>query len=121
VLVVEDDEQLRGVIGAALRRRGYTVHEAANAGEALLIAEQHLAIALLLTDVVLPRMSGVELARRLVELRPGLRVLYMSGHDPAEVLRTRLGESPAMFLAKPFTPPVLLAKLRATLAGPAGA
>src|SRR5207249_2494654 len=79
ILVVEDDEMVLKVTCQALRKYGYQVIEASNAGEALLVCERHAEpISLLITDVIMPKMSGRELATRLLHLHPEMRVLYMS-------------------------------------------
>jgi CheY-like chemotaxis protein len=98
-------------VAITLRRSGYTVLEAENAGEAMLICEKTTAaIDLLLTDVQLPRMTGRELATRLSPSRPAMRVLYMSGHVPESLL-----EDPAVagsIVEKPVTAVTLLGKVR---------
>ena len=118
VLLVEDDEQVREVAIGILRSRGYHVLAAANAAEALLLCERHGArIHLLLTDVVLPRMSGRELAQCLLPLRPGMQVLYMSGYDDTAIAQHGVLGSDAHLLQKPFTPDGLALRVRKVLDG----
>jgi CheY-like chemotaxis protein len=112
VLVVDDNEALRGVVRDVLEGAGYAVLEAVDAASALETAARH-PVQLLLTDLVLPGMDGVALAQRLRVARPGVRVLYMSG---------QLGDSvtgparPTGFLAKPFTAAALEDAVRTALA-----
>ena len=116
ILLVEDQEQVRAVAAGILRRNGYRVIVAQNAGDALLLAEKHRGdIHLLLTDVVMPQMRGVELARRLALVRPGLKVLFMSGYTDDSIVRHGVLDSKMAFLQKPFTPESLTRKLREVL------
>jgi signal transduction histidine kinase len=115
VLLVEDDEQVRKIIGTVLREHGYTVIEAPTPGDALLIAEQNPTIDLLLTDVVMPRMGGRLLAERIHQLAPAARVLFMSGHTDDAILRHGIESSAVAFIEKPIEPVTLLAKLREIL------
>ena len=100
MLLAEDEDGLRALNGRVLEARGYRVLTASNAAEALLLAERQPGPPdLLVTDVVMPGASGRELARRLRDRHPGLKVLYVSGY--AEDSRV---EDDASFLQKPFTP-----------------
>ena len=117
VLLVEDDDQVRKIVATVLREHGYTVIEAPTPGDALLIAEQNPTIDLLLTDVVMPRMGGRQLAERIHQLAPAARVLFMSGHTDDAILRHGIESSVVAFIEKPIEPAALLAKLREILDG----
>jgi PAS domain S-box-containing protein len=114
ILLVEDETALRSLIADILMREGYTVL-AASPEDALNIAGRHdLRIDLLLTDMVMPKISGASLAAKCLEARPGLKVLYMSGYAP-EVLEQGETLSQSAFVQKPFTSRLLLEKLRLVL------
>jgi PAS domain S-box-containing protein len=115
VLLVEDAQSVRIVIRDYLESGGYIVLEAETSGQALEFAQKHQGpIHLLLTDVVMPGMGGVELAREIRSIRPDIKVLYMSGYAPGAAGSEGLEES-TLFLQKPFTPEELLRSVRRVL------
>ena len=115
ILVVEDDDRVRQFVRRALERGGYTVLEAPNAGEALLIFEMHQGpIDLMITDDIMPRMTGPRLVARLRAVRPSLRVIYFSGYSE-DRLETVDGAPNDAFLAKPVAVESLLACVRQVL------
>jgi two-component system, cell cycle sensor histidine kinase and response regulator CckA len=116
ILLVEDEEAVRVVAQRMLERHGYHVLVAQNAGEALLLCERPDQPAhVLLTDVVMPRMSGAELAARLMQRWPAMKVLYMSGYTDGSVVAHGVLENGASFLQKPFSSEQLARKLRGVL------
>jgi two-component system cell cycle sensor histidine kinase/response regulator CckA len=105
ILLVEDEDVLRTLLAKFLRLYGYTVLEARHGGEALLICERHQGpIHLMVTDVVMPQMSGRELADRLTPLRRDMKVLYMSGYTEDAVVQYDVADLSVPFLQKPFKP-----------------
>ena len=115
VLLVEDDDNVRNLVREILKDRGYTVLEAADSAQALGITRQQGPIQLLLTDMVMPQMSGLQLAERLTALRPGIRVLYMSGYADDAVVQHGILEPGIAYLQKPFTSETLLRRVRKVL------
>jgi PAS domain S-box-containing protein len=116
LLVVEDDAAVRSLTRTVLSAHSYSVIEAADADDALRwVAENDHPIDLLLTDVVMPGMSGRVLAQHLELLRPGIKVMYMSGYTDDAVVRHGLMREEINFLQKPFSPETLASKVRAVL------
>jgi CheY-like chemotaxis protein len=116
ILLVEDELAVREVARRVLERNGYTVLVAQSTSDALSLSDQHPgAIQLLLSDVVMPVMSGAELATRLLGKRPTLRILYMSGYTDGSIVSQGLLEKGASFVQKPFTSEILARKVRQTL------
>ena len=115
VLVVEDDAMVRSLVIRALTAIGYSVTSAKDAEEAARVVSSAPSFELLVTDVVMPGASGRELADRVRAVRPGLRVLYMSGFTDDEVVRHGVREEKAHFIHKPFTPAQLGRKVREVL------
>jgi signal transduction histidine kinase len=116
ILLVEDELAVRNLVRDVLRARGYTVLEAQHGREALLICERHSGpIHLLLTDVVMPEMSGRELVNRLAPRRPTMSVIYMSGYTDTAVAQDGVLDAGTTFLQKPFTPAALARKIRQVL------
>ena len=118
ILLVEDEPAVRGLVHETLRLHGYTVLEARHGIEALMTVAKHTGpIHLLLTDVVMPQMSGPEVAEKLQSIRPETKVLYMSGYPDHPVFEQGGVSKATAFLPKPFTPNVLAKKVRDVLDG----
>jgi CheY-like chemotaxis protein len=116
VLLAEDEESLRELIGELLEASGYQVLAAEDPTKAIETAERHGGVIhLLLTDVLMPGMNGRELAQRVRELRPDIRVLYMSGHTEDSIAQSGLLEPGALLISKPFTQESLARKVREAL------
>jgi signal transduction histidine kinase len=117
ILVVEDENAVRSLAREALETQGYRVLDAQNGAVALQVAQTHAGeIHLLITDVVMPVMSGRDLAEQLVKIRPGLRVLYMSGYTERAVTDHGISSQMA-FVQKPFTPTGLVRRVQDLLSG----
>lgn len=116
VLLVEDDEEVRSLVRMILLRHGYGVLEARDGEHALTVADEYSRpIHLLVTDVIMPRMGGRELAERFAETHPDTRVLIMSGHTDEAIMRRDVFGPDTVFLRKPFSPDELLRKVREAL------
>ncbi len=116
VLVVEDQDEVRRLVVQILRKQGYKVLEAANSGEALMVCEQHQEpIHLILTDVVMPKMSGPEFIERMQQIRQDFNVLYMSGYTDKAVVYHGVTQGQTEFIQKPFTYEMLARKVRDVL------
>ena len=120
VLVVEDEAGLRALAKKLLQRQGYAALVAADADEALRLIEQQPSIDVLLTDVVMPGVSGPDLTRRLAELRPALKVIYMSGYTEEAIVQHGVLKPGIAFLHKPFTSQTLGGKIREVLSNDTG-
>jgi len=118
ILVVEDEEALRQLVRRLLETAGYAVLSAADGEQALITCERHAGkIDLLLTDVVMPRMSGRLLANRLAKTRPALKILYMSGYTDDAIVHHGVLDAGTHFIAKPFSEADLTRKIRTVLDG----
>jgi CheY-like chemotaxis protein len=118
ILLVEDDPGVRQLANSILGAKGYRVLAPEHPSEAEQVSAQHSGpIDLLLTDLVMPDISGPELARRVVLRRPKIKVLYMSGYTDDSTIHRRVAEETVAFIAKPFTPTSLQGKVREVLDG----
>jgi len=119
VLLVEDEEGVRKLLSYVLARSGYDVIEATNGEEALDAFDRRGGdIHLVLTDMVMPRMNGRELGERLRQIRPALKIIYMSGYTDDVLLQTGALGPDMCFLPKPLRPDVLTARVREALDTP---
>lgn len=119
ILLVEDEQMVRDLTRLVLQENSYTVLEARLGSEALALAEQHQgSIDLLVTDVVMPQMSGREMAEQLKVLHPHMKILFMSGYTDDTVVRHGLPAAEVEFLPKPFSPSILVSKVREMLDKP---
>jgi CheY-like chemotaxis protein len=117
VLLVEDEDPVRAILRKSLRAAGYEVLEARSGPEALALLEEHpAAIDVLLTDIVMPGMSGLALSEAVAMERPGTRVVFMSGHAADAIARHGFDPARARFLQKPFSTQALCRELRAVRA-----
>jgi two-component system, cell cycle sensor histidine kinase and response regulator CckA len=119
ILVVEDEPSVRDLVSRVLRAHGYTVLEAADGDKALALADDYAdpPIALLLTDVVMPQVGGLQLARRITARYPAIKVLFMSGYASDTFAHQGRLDPGVAFLQKPFAPSTLAHKVRAVLDG----
>ncbi|MEZ4456423.1 MAG: ATP-binding protein [Gemmatimonadales bacterium] len=118
ILLVEDDDIVRGLTGEILRRNGCTVIETSGGPEAIeLFRDDPHGIDLVLSDVVMPEMSGPDLGRRLAEIRPDVKLLFMSGYAEGAVVRQGVLQPGTALIEKPFTPDALIRRIRETLGG----
>ena len=120
VLLVEDDAAIRHLSAGVLRSRGYTVHEAEDGEQAIaLIDAVDVRFDLLLTDVVLPGVNGRRVAEHAVRVHPSVKVLYISGYTENAIVHTGMLDPMVAFLSKPFTPTMLVERVRLVLDAPA--
>ncbi len=118
ILLAEDEDGVRAFIKMVLQHCGYTVKEARDGYDAVEVAHNHSGrIDLLISDVVMPRLGGRDLAERIVQMFPGIKLLFLSGYTDDAVVRHGILEAEVAFLQKPFTPALLAAKVRQVLDG----
>ncbi len=121
ILVLEDENALRQLIRQVLSRAGHTVLDTGDPHEAIQLCERHPGeIALFITDMVLPKMSGPQVAERVLQMRPDVRIIYTSGYPGKASIPIRLRQNGTTFFEKPFTPDTLVRKVRAVLDEEAG-
>lgn len=116
ILLVDDEDYIRELVSAILAIEGYNVLEAESGPKAIQVAEDYGGpIHLLLTDVVMSPMSGSELVREIGPRRPETKILYISGFPDDAIVQYGINQSQVSFLAKPFTPKILVQKIRSIL------
>ena len=119
ILLVEDDDQIRGFVRTLLTTDNYRVIEASNGADGLLKAQEaDRPIDLLLSDMLLPELSGYDLAVRLREIYPQIRIVLMTGYVEGEIVQRCVEELKALFLDKPFQPSQLRQIVREALSSP---
>jgi len=115
ILVVDDEQEILNFVQTALNRVGFSVVQAQSGDIALeRFGKLEVSVDLLLTDVVMPELCGRPLAEAAVKLRPGLKILFMSGHTPDVILKEGVKKG-QVFMTKPFSPAELAQKVRETL------
>jgi two-component system, cell cycle response regulator CpdR len=114
ILLAEDDDQMRGFLSRGLRRAGHTV-DAVGDGETALARSRHVDYDLLLADVVMPGIDGIELARRMTTRQPGIRVMFITGFAAVAMQDDRFGPQRPRVLSKPFHLRHLIAEIEALL------
>jgi DNA-binding NtrC family response regulator len=116
ILIVDDEDYIRELVSAILEIEGYNILEAAGGPQALQVADEYDGkIHLLLTDVVMNPMTGSELVKLITPIRPDMKVLYISGFPDDAIVQLGIHQSQVSFLPKPFTPKVLVQKIRTVL------
>ena len=117
ILLAEDEPLILTMVSRNLRDQGYRVLESTNGEEALRVAEEHASehIDVLVTDIVMPRMGGLELAERIRTVRDGLKVVFTSGYTDKAIFSSGEQEPGVAFLLKPFLPEELAIKVRSVL------
>jgi two-component system cell cycle sensor histidine kinase/response regulator CckA len=122
ILVAEDDDALRGIVTRVFWDQGFRTLEARHGGEALHLAELAAPyLDLVVTDVIMPEVDGLELGRRLSQRWASIPILYISAYPPNDIFSRGGPVAPSPFLQKPFTPEVLLERVRELLGGAKGA
>ena len=119
VLIVDDDRILLSIVAEQISLFGYQPILASSSEEALQFAQKQTQIDLLLTDIMMPNMNGVDLAKQFVAMYPETKVLFMSGYICPTMAHYGIQDSEHAFLQKPFTPNTLISKMRNGLEGPA--